>query len=279
VPPPAVHCIIVHYATPGSVLRSIAALQASQAVTPSITVVDNATLHESDAAAITATGVKLIRNPTNIGFGAACNVGLRAGPATEWTLFLNPDVVVEPETLRATIAGIGAAVGGGCRLLREDGSIDPACKRRQPTPWNAMLRATGMARKFPRLDRYNVGDRSDADDYDTDALVGAFMLVRTSALLEVGGFDERFFMYAEDLDLCRRLVERYGPVRYVGSATARHVKGESAVAVAPEMRREFFRSMRQYVRKHYPPPVAIPLVAATLLWQLASARRPGVTPR
>jgi GT2 family glycosyltransferase len=277
--PWTVHCVIVHYDTPESLRQCIAAVQRSSGVAVAVTVVDNATLDDRQGNDVRAAGVRLIRNQRNVGFATACNQGWRAGAAAEWTLFLNPDVVVEPGTIATTIRRIGTRVGGGCRLLRLDGSLDPACKRRLPTASSALMRATGLARRFRVLDRYNASGRSAEDDWDTDALVGAFMLIRTEALAAVEGFDERFFMYAEDLDLSRRLVRRYGGLRYVGTATALHVKGESSSARPGAMQRAFFRSMRQYIFKHYPLPLAVPLAAATLLWQVASMRRTGATPR
>jgi GT2 family glycosyltransferase len=276
---PTVRVVIVHHDTPETLERCLRALLVSDGVQLSVVVVDNATLTASGAEAVRAQGVELILNEENVGFGAACNQGWRAHRESAWTLFLNPDVFVGRRTIADAIAGIGAAAGGGCRLLRPDGSLDPACKRQLPTPASALVRATGLARRFPRLDRYNAAARAPEAVARTDALVGAFMLIRTAALDAVGGFDERFFMYAEDLDLCLRLTRRFGPLVYVGNVTATHVKRASSSAEPHRMRREFFRSMRQYLFKHYPLPLAAPLASATFVWELASRGVGSAAPR
>ena len=143
----------------------------------------------------------------------------------------------------------------GCRLVRPDGRLDHACKRGFPTPASALAYFTGLSRLFPRSRRFGVYTAShvDADaDGDVDAINGAFMLVSRSAVNDVGGLDEDFWLYAEDLDWCYRFKYHGWRVYYTAAATVIHHKGGSSTGGRRlKANTAFHRGMWIFYRKHY----------------------------
>jgi len=222
-----------------------------------ILVVDNASSDGSPAMLAEAfPSVTLLVNPTNSGFSRANNRALRQARGRD-VLLLNPDTLVQPGAVR-TLAGalhaLPGAVGVGPRVMRPDGRLDLACRRSFPSPGVAAARLLGLSRLFPRnsvLARYNLSYRDPAQPGEIDAGTAAAMCFSREALAAVGFFDEDFFMYGEDLDLCYRLKQRGGRIYYVPSATVIHLKGMASGRQAKAMLREFHRSMWLFYRKHY----------------------------
>jgi GT2 family glycosyltransferase len=129
----------------------------------------------------------------------------------------------------------------------------PIEPRADPDPVGAALYLTRVSRLFPasaRLNRYSLRHLDYEKEQELLAGTAAALMVRASVFHQVGGFDEAFFMYGEDLDLCRRLREAGFPGRYVPVATAVHLKGEASRKQSPRMLREFHRSMWIYYQKH-----------------------------
>ena len=220
-------------------------------------VVDNASGDGSaDAVAAQFPQVVVIRNSTNLGFGRASNLGLEHGRG-EFVLLLNPDVVVAVDCL-TTLAGFlnahPKAGAAGPRLNRPDGTLDLAARRSFPTPATAFYRLTMLSRIFPksrRFNRYNMGFIPQDHVHQIDSGTAACLMVRRSAIDEVGAFDPEYFMYGEDLDLCFRLKQAGWKLFYVPAAVATHVKGVSSRQASSAMLREFHRSMWIFYRKHY----------------------------
>ena len=196
-------------------------------------VVDN---HSTDGSAEWLPGrfprVRFILNTENKGFGAANNQALAMAEG-KYILFLNPDTLLAEDTLTTCISfmesdvRVGAAgvrmIDGGGRFLRESG-------RGYPTPWVAFCKLAGLAALFPRSSLfagYYLGHLSSGDNHPAPILSGACMFVRKEALDKMGGFDERFFLYAEDIDLSHR-IEQAGYINYyIADTTVIHFKGES----------------------------------------------------
>ena len=172
-------------------------------------------------------GVELVEARRNLGFAAATNLAIRLGDG-RYFLALNPDTRLRAGTLDRLLElmdedeRIGIC---GCRLEREDGSFDHAARRAFPTPLGALAHFTGVGRhpgapaalaqyRAPHVERGPV-----------DAVSGAFMLVRRSALNDVGLFDEGYWLYMEDLDLCYRFAGAGWVTWYEPSVGATHVKG------------------------------------------------------
>ena len=203
----------------------------------------------------------------NLGYAAGNNKGLRAlgfaaeGPSNSvqprYVLLLNPDTVVPPSALAAMVAFLDERPEGavaGPRLVREDGSLDKACRRGFPTPEVAAYRMLGLSRLFPgsrRFGRYNLTYLPPDVTTEVDAVVGAFMLIRGEALAHVGLLDERYFMYAEDLDLCYRIKEQGWQVWYNAEVTVLHYKGQSSKQRSTFANVQFYDTMRLFHAKHY----------------------------
>ena len=238
--------------------------------------------------------VRLIRAGRNLGFGTAANLGSRA-TSRELVLFLNPDCSVEPGSIvrlaqvfdEPTLPGFA-----GPKIVLESGRVDHAALRADPDPLGAALYLSRLTRLFPnspRVNRYSLRHLDYDREQELAAGTAACLMVRRSAFWEIGGFDESFFMYGEDLDLCRRLREAGHGGRYVPSATALHVKGEASRENSTAMLREFHRAMWTYYRKHEaakrPRPVnwavaaGISLLAAARLGRNALRREKRVSAR
>jgi GT2 family glycosyltransferase len=257
---PQISAILVNYnAGPelGQALQSIADEAASlrwEAV-----VVDNAS-HDGSGNVVERfqPHARLLRNAQNVGFARGVNQGLAATTAPV-VLIMNPDCRLQPGALallRTELerADVHAIVGP--RILNPDGSVQGSA-RGDPDMFTGLFgRTTILRRVLPDLavsKRNVVGDAAVADvesGIAVDWLSGACMLARRSALQEVGGFDERYFLYWEDADLCRRLRARGYEVRYIPAATAVHRVGHSSRRVRAVAIRAFHESAYLYYATH-----------------------------
>jgi N-acetylglucosaminyl-diphospho-decaprenol L-rhamnosyltransferase len=197
--------------------------------------------------------VEAIANGHNAGFAAANNFAIRRGSAP-YVLVLNPDTrLTEPLEPLLELMEERPEVGiCGCRLVREDGTFDHAAKRSFPTPLGALAHFTRVGRKAwaPRaLSQYRA---PDVEEGPVDAVNGAFMLIRRAALDEVGLFDEGYWMYMEDLDLCYRFARAGWTTWYHPGVEGVHVKG-GTVGGRRGVRLEvaFHYGMFRFYRKHY----------------------------
>jgi N-acetylglucosaminyl-diphospho-decaprenol L-rhamnosyltransferase len=199
---------------------------------------------------------ELIASPSNLGFSAANNLAIVRGSAP-YVLALNPDTRVTPGALDHMIdlvesdRSIGIA---GCRLVLEDGTFDHAARRAFPTPLGSLAHFTGIGRhkRAPaRLAQYRA---PLVERGPVDAVNGAFMLIRRKALEDVGLFDDGYWMYMEDLDLCYRFAQAGWKTWYEPEATVVHVKwGTSGKYRRPSVNYAFHYGMFHFYRKHYAP--------------------------
>jgi N-acetylglucosaminyl-diphospho-decaprenol L-rhamnosyltransferase len=201
--------------------------------------------------------IELIRNPENRGFAAAANQGIGAGNA-QFVLTLNPDCELRRGTLDRMLEVVEAhpKVGiCGPALIRPSGEPDHAAKRGFPTPLNSLGHFTGLGRRSrapAALRGYAAPDPSRGGE--VDAVNGAFMLIRRSALEQVGPLDEGYWMYMEDLDLCYRMREAGWMNWYEPSAIALHHKGGSSGPTrSARLNYAFHYGMYRFYRKHYAP--------------------------
>lgn len=195
--------------------------------------------------------VDLHVRPDNPGFAVANNQALR-GVRAPIVLILNPDTEVHPGTITTLLAFLNdeTSVGVvGCKLVTLSGDIDHAAKRFIPTPRDALLYFLGelAGRKLGRYVAVQVDPDSTAD---VDAVNGAFMMVRTAAMRDVGLFDESYWMYAEDLDWCTRFRAAGYRVVYRGDVSAMHIKGGSSGIRSIKLNYHFHRSMALYYWRH-----------------------------
>jgi GT2 family glycosyltransferase len=149
----------------------------------------------------------------------------------------------------------------GCRLIQPDGTLDHAAKRSFPTPLGALAHFTGLGRRAGAgrlLGQYRATELGEHEDGEVDAVNGAFMLVRDTALKQVGPLDEGYWLYMDDLDWCYRFKQKGWKVWYDGSVTCIHVKGGTTVEARRSGRHRglkhnlaFHRSMGRFYRKFY----------------------------
>jgi N-acetylglucosaminyl-diphospho-decaprenol L-rhamnosyltransferase len=202
---------------------------------------------------------------------AAIGPGLGAQPRSEvpgsgsspfrfpcdYVLFLNPDTVLSIDALQATVDFLVSRREAGVvgpKVVKPDGTLDLACRRSFPTPASGLFKLAGLSRLFPKsrtLARYNLTYLRDDETAEVDSVMGAYMLVRGEALSQAGLFDERFFMYGEDLDLAFRIKERGWKVFYYPGVEVLHHKGASSRKQSERSIREFYRAMHIFYRKHY----------------------------
>jgi GT2 family glycosyltransferase len=232
----AVSVVVVNYRRPDLLSDALRALQASSLRPAEIVVVEVEATEPPDLPA-EAQGpdvpVRVLTLADNPGYAAACNRGA-ALTRGDWLLFLNADVMVAPASLEAVLQEAAADPSVGiatCRLMRPDGTLDHACHRGIPTVLDSLLYKSRLDRLAPgsrRLGHYRLSWLDPMTVHDIEACTGAFLLIRREAYEAVGGWDERYWFYAEDLDLCLRVTQAGWRVRYVGTATATHVKGSSS---------------------------------------------------
>lgn len=209
----------------------------------------------------------VIRNPTNMGFGAACNQGAKQAQS-EYLLFLNPDTALFADTLSKALTYMqdpaNARVGiCGVQLLDEQGRISRSCAR-FPSARRFLAHALGLDRLFPQLGHF-MADWDHRQTRVVDQVIGAFFLVRRETFEALGGFDERFFVYFEEVDLSRRARDAGWRSVYLADAQAFHVGGGTSRQV--KARRLFYslRSRLLYSFKHFSWTGAMLVTFATLL--------------
>ena len=198
--------------------------------------------------------VDVVASDTNLGFSVANNLAIRRGDAP-YVLALNPDTRVTAGALDRMLELMGSnpSIGiAGCRLELEDGTFDHAARRSFPTPLGALAHFTGVGR-HPRAPRRLAQYRAPwVESGPVDAVNGAFMLIRRRALDEIGLFDEGYWMYMEDLDLCYRFRQAGWITWYDAGATVLHVKaGTSGKYRKPRLDYAFHYGMLRFYRKHY----------------------------
>jgi GT2 family glycosyltransferase/lipopolysaccharide/colanic/teichoic acid biosynthesis glycosyltransferase len=200
--------------------------------------------------------IKLIESQTNLGFSKANNLGLKVSQG-KYICLINPDTIVEEDTFRVMIAFMESnpEVGlAGCKILNPDGTFQLACRRSFPTPWVAFTKIIGLSRLFPKsklFARYNLTYLDENQSYEVDAVSGSFMFLRREVYEKIGGLDETFFMYGEDLDYCYRVKQAGYKVYYVHSTQIIHFKGESTKRSNIDELKHFYDAMRLFVRKHF----------------------------
>ncbi len=200
--------------------------------------------------------VHLIESEINGGYACANNLGLRRLLA-RYYLLLNTDTILPPRALQEMLEFMNAhpEVGiAGPKLVMSDGSLDLACRRSFPTVENSCYKLFGLSRLFPnsrRFGAYNLTYLDPDETAEVDSVVGAFMMVRGEVVEEVGGLDEEFFMYAEDLDWALRAKQAGWKVYYYPEVTVLHYKRQSSDQNRSRARYEFWRAMYIFYRKHY----------------------------
>lgn len=209
----------------------------------------------------------IVYNEENKGFGAACNQGADLGNS-EYLLFLNPDAALFVDTLTKALVFMqdpeNATVGiCGVQLLDQSGHISKSCAR-FPSALGSVAHAVGLDRFFPRLGHF-MAEWDHAQTREVDQVIGAFFLVQRAVFEALGGFDERFFVYFEEVDFSRRASNAGWRSVYLANAQAFHTGGGTSNQV--KARRLFYslRSRLLYAFKHFSWAGAMLVMFATLL--------------
>ena len=256
--------VVVSWNTREHLARSLAALEgAADGLRVETIVVDNGSSDGSQAmVAAKFPRVRLLQSASNLGFGGASNVGAAAGTGRA-ILLLNSDCELAPGALATLLGALDADATLGAvfaRLVNADGTLQPSVHDALPTPWSqagdvlfasslkyALYRAPALK---PALLRGTL--RRHAAAHDVAWGGAACLLVRRKAFDAVEGFDERFFMYMEDVDLCARLGAAGFRLRYVPEAVAVHHWGASTARSPARMLRHAYLSRVAYFDKHFP---------------------------
>lgn len=200
--------------------------------------------------------VNFIKLSKNIGFSRANNIAIKKAIG-KYILILNPDTILAEDTLKKmyTYMENNPIIGvAGCKVLNSNGSFQVACRRGFPTPWVSFCKLFGLQRLFPRsklFARYNQTFRSENESYYIDAVMGAFMFCDAELLHKLNGFDEAYFMYGEDLDLCRRVQLSGRAVAYYSDTSIIHFKGESTKRSSINEVKYFYESMQIFAKKYF----------------------------
>ncbi len=196
-----------------------------------------------------------IENNKNLGFAKANNQALALSKG-EFVLFLNPDTLIPQDCFTQCISFMHTAPNAGAIGVRMvDGNNDflKESKRGFPSPMVSFWKLTGITALFPRskiFAEYYLGHLDEHQTHKVNILSGAFLFARKSALDITGGFDEQFFMYAEDIDLSHRIVKAGFDNYYYPSVTIVHFKGESTKKDLKYVK-QFYLAMSQFAKKYY----------------------------
>ncbi len=201
--------------------------------------------------------VIIIENDRNLGFAAANNQGLKKTTG-EYILFLNPDTKVLPETLNKSIAFLedNPEVGAvGCRILNPDGTVQYSCKS-YPGFWNYFCESTFLYKIFPKnhwTGKFYMTNFNYAEVKEVDVVSGAFLMASRKLIKEIGGWDERFFIYSEETDLCYRIKKAGKKIFFIPQVQIIHYGGRSTSQRPVETFQQDHKSRYLFMRKHYKP--------------------------
>jgi N-acetylglucosaminyl-diphospho-decaprenol L-rhamnosyltransferase len=261
--------VVVSYRSAADLAACLGSVLAQEPAPASVTVVDNGSDDGSVGVATAHGGVDVIALDRNIGFAAAANRGVAAGSAPS-VLVLNPDAVLAPGALAALRAALAADPGLAAvtaSISDPDGSPYPSARRFPSLPTAAAHAVLGLVRPANRW------SRSYLNPTEPDWIAGTAFLARRAALEAVGGFDERYFMYVEDVDLCWRWRQGGWRVGVARDAAVTHRIGGSTESVPYRMIVEHHRSLWRFAvrTRRGPARLALPLVAVGLVVRAALA--------
>lgn len=304
--PPELAIVVLNYRTPALTIDCLRSLAAERAAAPAFHVwlLDNASGDDSLPrleAALRDEGwhafVTLMPQARNTGFAGGNNIGIAAAlahdPPPNYVLLLNSDTIVHPGCLRAALDAMARDPAIGllsCMLENRDGSVQNVCWR-FPTPLRESVRALALPYVLPRL--FSWAETADhrwdrrAGARDVEWVGGAFMLLRADTLRRLGGFDETFFFYGEDIELCHRMWRNGLRVRFDPAGTITHFGGASSDPTRMADRRRAtlmwfarFRVQRKLygrLAEAWLRGVYIAVFAAKVAWLLLTGKR--ATPR
>jgi GT2 family glycosyltransferase len=249
--------IIVNYNSKQLLENCIGSLQkAIQNIETEIIIVDNNSTDDSweyiKSLRLTGSSFKM---KENFGFATACNGGFGVSHG-KYILFLNPDTIVPETSLADCISFFEShpdAGAIGVRMVDIQNKFLKESKRGLPTPAASFYKLFGLSAIFPKsktFSKYYEGHLPEKENKSVEVLSGAFMMVRREVFEKVNGFDVRFFMYGEDIDLSIRILQAGYKNYYLGKVTVTHLKGGSTTYNNKYVQ-DFYGAMSLFVKKHY----------------------------
>ncbi len=272
-----VSVVIVNFNCGPLLVEAVRSVLASSSVVVDILVADNGSTDGSLELLRQSVGsdarVRIIENRRNLGFARACNLLLTQARG-DYLLVLNPDALIQPDTLERMVKALQAhpEVGmAGCFIRNPDGSEQAGCRRAVPTPWRSLVRVLHLHRLFPHQPRFRdfvlTREPLPREPVPVEAISGAFMLVRREILEQVGALDDAYFLHCEDLDWCMRVRRAGWQILFVPEVEIVHYKGTCSqgrpVRVLWHMHKGMTRFYHKFFRHQYPWPL-LPLVVAAV---------------
>lgn len=199
--------------------------------------------------------VNWIDSKVNLGFGKGCNLAVKSA-TKPYLFFINPDTLVSRDSLRKILEFVQEHPDSGMvgsRILNEDGSLQLACRRSFPTAFSAISKTIGLAALFPKsklFASYNMTYADPDQVTEVDAVSGSFFCMRSELYRQLKGFDEDFFMYGEDLDLCFRAKVAGFKNYYTPATNILHFKGQSCKTRRWKSYVDFYQAMIIFAKKH-----------------------------
>ena len=274
---PKVSIIVVNF-NGGVLLADAVAAVLASTTSVEISLVDNGSDDGSIAQVRGRFGhdarLRIIENGRNLGFTSASNMALKQATG-EYVLLLNPDCIVQPDTLAQVLSvmepqpDIGMA---GCLLRNRDGSEQAGCRRAVPTPWRTVVRVLHLNKLFPHHPRFRNfllnHEPLPQEPITVEAISGAFMLVRRTAMEQVGLLDEGYFLHCDDLDWCMRFRQLGWKILFIPQVEALHHKGVCSGGHPVFVQWHKHKGMVRFYRKFFQHQYPLPLMAAvvTAVW-------------
>ena len=252
-----VSVLIVSYNVKEYVDHAIDSLMQSSIDNIEIVVIDNHSFDGTvDHIKKSYPNVNVIPNKENVGFGKAVNQAANVANG-DYFLILNPDTVVQENTIDILLKYLeqNDKVGMvGPKILNSDGTLQAACKRSFPTLKVAVPKLLGLDKLFPKskwAGKYNLSYLDPDQISPVDAISGSCMFIRKELFQELNGFDEHFFMFGEDLDICFRIWQSGNEVHYVPKTQIVHYQGESVKSAPFDSINAFYNAMILFADKHF----------------------------
>ena len=250
--------IIVNYNVKDFLEQALISIRrALQNIQSEIIVVDNASVDGSvQMLKERFPDVHLIESKKNVGFSAGNNLGINIANG-EFIVLINPDTVVQEDTFTKLLDFFKSqpdASAATCKILNPDGTFSIDCRHSVPTPLTAFWKLIGLNRLYPKsriFAKYNLTYLDENELNQVEAISGSFMMLRKEVVKKIGGLDEDFFMYCEDIDYCHRINKAGGKIFYVPDSQIVHYKGESTKKNNLDYVITFNKSLYLFYKKHY----------------------------
>ena len=248
--------IIVNYNKENLLEKCIASIYEETQMSFEVIIIDNGSCYNNlDLMSGSYENIIIKKNDSNRGFSCACNQGASIAKG-RYFLFLNPDTIVLDGAIDKTyhfIVSNGENAIVGCKLLNFDGTYQSSC-RSFPSMSNHIVESLMLYKIFPKnkvIGKYYMSNMNVDDINEVDVVMGAFMMMKKDTFVALNGFDEQFFMYSEETDLCFRAKKEKYKIFYYPKAHIMHEWGGMLEDLSDDLSIEMHRSLMKFCRKHH----------------------------